>query len=213
MTYTAKQIRRALVDAALSEWRRPVDAYADADRITEYFRGIGWDWAIDEHCPDGVYDEEIRRTTDAPLDYCGIGLAWVGVHRLPYFVEPGQCVSVRMCEGVASTVMPSTLRKDKRGDLEFWDEIPQDPPEPVDVDDLRRGDIITVETSRGLDYGDHFALVYEPADTVVTIEWNASGELGDGERGRGVVMRTREYDEIRRVIRLDDEHFETGGHQ
>lgn len=208
--HTGQQLREAILDAMLAEWERPVVVGEDDDRITRYFREIGWGWAIDEHCPGDTYDESIRQSTDAPLDWCGLGIAWVGVHRLGHHLEEGQCVPVRLHREVANTVLPSTYRKDKRGPMEFWDDIEPDPPDPVGVDEIRPGDIITVETSRGLPYGDHFAVVEEPCDVIVTVECNGYGQLGDGEDGRGVVRRTRDYGDVRRVYRLDERHFEYG---
>lgn len=207
MDYTENKIRRAFLAAVRAEWSRPVEVEEHDDRVTEYFRGIGWGWAIDKHCPGGTYDEQVRRTTDAPLDYCGIGPAWVLVHRLGQHLEDQQCVPVRLRRGIARHVLPSTYRANS---VDHWDRADTDPPAQIPPEDIEPGHLVTVVTSHGRGYGDHFAVARErPGDgELATIEWNATGELGDGREGRGVVRRSRLMDDVRRVYPILPRHLE-----
>ena len=207
MKYTAKNLREALLSACLTEHQLTVKSIGDERRITEYFHGIGWTWAVKENFPDGIYDDEIRRRggRSAPLNWCGMGIGFVGVHLVGNHIVGGQCIDVRLKPGIARHVLPSTMRLQ---DLRRWEQAGVRPPEKVQAP--QRGDIITVYTTgvRG-DAGDHYAVVVEvEGDTLHTVEFNATGELGDGTRGRGVVRRTRRVQDVRQICRLEDIHFE-----
>ena len=200
-------MREALLKACLAEHERTIRSVGSEDRITEYFRGIGWGWAIDEHCPGGVYDDQIRRNggRSVPLNWCGIGPGFVGTRLLGDHLIDGQCVDVRLKPGIATSVMPSTMRLE---DLRRWEQAGVAPPGAAAMP--QRCDIITVETSgvRGL-AGDHYAVVVDvDGETIHTVEFNATGELGDGTRGRGVVRRTRPVSKVRQICRLETIHFE-----
>lgn len=199
---TAEQCREALVRAALREWESVVECRAQADRIAQYFRDCGWQWHLDDHA-GGTYDEDVRRRTPH-LEYCGIFVGWCGIYAGTYG-WPGVCAPVGLRHAIAEYVLPSTYRASNRAK---WVQARTLPPEPVPPEQVQRGDIVTVETSRGLYYGDHYAIVVSrEGDVLETVEANASGTLGDGSHGRGVVRRTREIADVRRVYRLEARHF------
>lgn len=200
--HSAVELREAMLACAISEWERVVDCRKDADRITQYFRDCGWQWHLDEHS-GGVFDEDVRRKTPH-LEYCGIFLGWCGLY-LGLHMPGGQCLPVALREPIAYYVLPSTARAASHAK---WSQAGSLAPERVHPEDVRRGDIVTMHTSRGLPYGDHYAIVVErKGDMIETIEANASGTLGDGSSGRGVVRRHRELVRVRRVYRLEDRHF------
>lgn len=212
MEYTAAQLRAAWLAAVEAEWRRTVRSVGDEERITRYFRETGWGWAIDQHCPDGVYSDEVRRNLGlaGPLNWCGIGLGWVGAHRLGEYIEEGQCLPVRLRMDIAVSVMPSTSRIYW---MDWWAEIPVEPMERVDPSEIQPGDIVTVKTGPRKDRGDHYVMALdEPANGLLpTYEFNATGTLGDGSEGRGVVRRTRKMEDVAVVYRPDEQHFEEVG--
>jgi hypothetical protein len=81
--------------------------------------------------------------------------------------------------------------------------------EPIAPRSVAPGDIITVDTGAAKAYGDHYALVEDvKAGVISTWEGNASWQLGDGQQGHGVVLRTRQMSAVRRVYRLNEAHFE-----
>ena len=222
----SKEIRNAWIDAALAEHSRHVDATirSGEDIITEYFERIGWRWAI-EKAGGTRYTEALRRANPGLLDYCGIFWGTVGLRvgeHMPKIEAPknviGRFVLERMgldlepykdlqiLRGVANRVLPSTYRIEHAG---HWEETPQ--AERITVHEMDRGDLIIVATSGRNSYGDHFAGVVEvdhDRQIVKTVEANASGILGDGRHGRGVVTRERSFDSIRRIRRFDGRHFE-----
>lgn len=210
-------LRGAWIDAAIEEHARCVNAATRAgeERITEYFDAIGWRWAI-TRAGGERYSEALRRGNPGLLEYCGI--FW-GAMGLRLEVEPfgeskiadffaqkhGLDLRYYLHPRVAEYVMPSTYRIAHSG---HWGKIPR--ADRITVHELDRGDIITVVTGRNKPYGDHFAGVVEvdsEAQTVQTIEANTWGVLGDGTEGRGVVRRSRRFDEIRRIYRFDERHF------
>ena len=209
MNFSAKQLRQAWLNACLDEQRQVVRSVGDEAQITRYFRGIGWGWALDEHCPNGVYDDTIRRRLGlaGPLNWCGIGPAWVGVHRLGEFLVDGQCVDVGLHRGIARSVMPSTARIYY---AERWGTLGIQPPERVEPDEIEPGDIICVKTGARKSYGDHFAMArLDPENgRVETVEFNAAGGLGDGAQGRGVVLRDRDLEDVAVVYRFGLRCFE-----
>ena len=214
MSYTAEQFRAAWVRAALVEWTMNVPA-SNADRITQYFAGIGWQWYLDERGVRGKYSE-LRRTQTGHLNYCGVGPAWVGVHLLGHYLEDRMSVNARLKPSVARICLPGTPRM---VDPARWKAAGVEMPDRVPVDDVAANDLITVTTSGRRDEGDHFALVVKlgpselhgvgaVGDEVLTLEWNANGMLGDRTQGRGVALRTRRRAMIRRVHRLHAGCFE-----
>ena len=75
----------------------------------------------------------------------------------------------------------------------------------IDVDRMQTGDIVVVFSAAMKSYGDHITLCVEPPDEnglFETVEGNAHGELGNGERGEGVITRQRSVDEVAHVYRL-----------
>ena len=204
--YTAKELREAWVQACLSEVG--VRSVGDEERITEYFRGIGWGWAIEQHCPGGVYDDAIRRRLGrrGPLNFCGIGPAFAAHCLIGDHLEDGMCVPVRLKRGIAYYVMPSTYRIQSAG---RWAKSGAEQAPRVTLEDLRRGDIATVRTGANLSTGDHIVMVTgRSKGQIGTVEFNAHGDLGGGNTGRGVVERVRNLDDVVRVYRFDERHFE-----
>lgn len=223
----AKTIRNAWIDAALAEHSRTVDATTrkGEDIITEYFDRIGWRWAITK-AGGTRFTEALRRGNPGLLEYCGIFWAAVGMDVGRYMPEPEILKSflgrflLRMVDfepperdlqihpRVAEYVLPSTYRIEHKN---HWGDVPE--ADRVTVQEMERGDLIIVATSGRKAYGDHFAGVVSvdhAAQTVETVEANARGVLGDGSEGRGVVRRTRKFDEIRRIRRFDERHFLVG---
>lgn len=206
--------RDAWIGAAIQEHARGVNAATPAGeaRITEYFDAIGWRWAITKAGGDR-YTEDLRRGNPGLLEYCGIfwgamGLriqSVVGDSKIAEYYAQLYGLRYYLNPQIAEYVLPSTYRIGHSG---HWGKIP--PAERVTVHEMDRGDIITVVTGRNKPYGDHFAGVVEVdsmAQTVQTIEANTWGLLGDGTEGRGVVRRSRRFDEIRRIYRFDGRHF------
>ena len=206
MTYTGEQLRRALLFVALDEHETTVRSQGEEDRITEYFHRCGWQWALNETA-GGRYSEEARRRRPDLLNWCGLFPAWCGLH-VGLYLEPGQCVPVRLRHGVAQRVLPSTYRAQSP---DKWADAGIAPPAQVPHDEIAPGDIVTVVTGSGKPYGDHFAIVVDVSRDgawIDTVEGNATGELGDGEVGRGVVTKVRSLADVVRVYRFDERHFE-----
>lgn len=206
MEYTSQELREAWVNACLSEVG--TRSVGDEDRITEYFRGINWGWAIDRHCPDGVYDDEVRKKIgrSGPLNWCGIGPAYCGVHLVGQFLEDGQCVPVRLLPDIANYVLPSTYRNQSK---EIHRSHGLDKATAITLEDIQRGDLATVKTGAGIRWGDHIVVVTgKSGANVETVEFNAYGDLGNGFNGRGVVRRIRALADVVQVRRFDERHFE-----
>jgi len=75
----------------------------------------------------------------------------------------------------------------------------------IDTELMQTGDIVVVYSAARKSYGDHITLCVEPldgSDTFETVEGNAHGQLGDGTRGEGVIIRRRSLDEVAHVYRL-----------
>lgn len=227
----AKTIRNAWIDAALAEHARTVDATTrkGEDIITDYFDRIGWRWAIAKAGGDR-FTEGRRRSNSGLLEYCGIFWAAVGMDVGRHMPEPEILNSflgwflvsigrvnlppyknLQIHPGVANYVLPSTYRIEHSGHWKDAGDVPE--ADRVTVQEMERGDLIIVATSGRKSYGDHFAGVVSvdrDRQTVETVEANAGGVLGDGSEGRGVVRRTRKFDEIRRIRRFDERHFLMG---
>lgn len=200
------RLRRALLSAALAEWRRGVECRRDPERIARYFSACGWQWHLDQHA-GGVFDEDIRRATPH-LEYCGLFVGWCGL-QVGHHLHDGRCVPVRLKSAIAELVLPSTYRAQS---ADHWARAGVARPAPVDAGDVQPGDIITLRTrAQGAKaYGDHVAIVEHCAGRLVhTVEANAAGMLGPDKRaGRGVVRRPRLLSDVRGVLRLSSEHFE-----
>lgn len=220
----AKTIRHAWIDAALAEHDRTVDATTPEGEeiITDYFDRIGWRWAITK-AGGTRFTEALRRANPGTLEYCGIFWASVGMDLGRYMPTPkifsaplSRFLLARVgifppqtdCTihpRVAEYVLPSTYRIEHAG---HWGDVPE--ADRVTVQEMERGDLIIVATSGRKSYGDHFAGVVSVdrgSQIVETVEANARGVLGDGSEGRGVVRRSRRFDEIRRIRRFDERHF------
>lgn len=198
-------LRDAWIDAALVEHARTVDATTleGEERITGYFEAIGWRWAI-TRAGGERYTEELRRANSGLLEYCGIFWAAMGLD-VGMYVRPPLSPDLQVNPRVAEYVLPSTYRVEHSG---HWGKVPR--AERVTIHEMARGDIITVVTGQNKAYGDHFAGVVDvdlDRQIVQTVEANASGVLGSGEHGRGVVRRERKFEAIRRIYRFDERHF------
>jgi hypothetical protein len=192
-------IVEAWIAAAEEEWARGVDATTPAgEKIIEgYFDVIRWRWAIER--AGGRYTEAARRSHPATLEYCGIFWAAMGL-RVGTYVPTPLSPDLQIHPRVAEYVLPSTYRLEHSG---HWGAVPE--ADRVTIDEMRRGDIITVATSGRRDFGDHYAGVLSvdrDRRIVETLEANASGTLGDGRQGRGVIKRERSFDAIRRIRRF-----------
>lgn len=204
MNYTAQQLRRALLQVALAEHDRPVRSVGDEDRITRYFHETGWQWALNE-ASGGRYSEEARNRRGDLLNWCGLFVGWCGLH-VGNYLERTMCVPVRLRPHVAQYPLASTWRAT---DVDQWEQSDIEPPPQVPHDEIAPGDIVAVVTGERKPYGDHFAIVESVTDAgLETVEGNAFGELGDGEDGRGVVRNVRGLEDVRRVYRLEEMHFE-----
>jgi hypothetical protein len=198
----SQELREAWVQAGLAEWERSIDVTTKEGclAIEGYFRAINWAWALDR--AGGNYSEQARRAHPATLEYCGIFWAAMGM-RVGDFVPVPLSPALRIHQRVAEYVLPSTHRIEHAG---HWAEVPQ--AERLKVDEMARGDIVLVETSGRKHYGDHYAMVLEvKEDKIKTLEANASGLLGSGKQGRGVVQRERPLQSIRRIRRFGEAHF------
>lgn len=202
--FTGAELREALVRTALHVWSHGVEVGKDDATITHMFASVGWQWHLDQES-GGRFDERVRKQTPH-LEYCGIFVGYCGL-LLGHRVVEDQCLPVKLWPKIAKFVLPSTYRADTPS---YWERAEVPEPDPVSADEIQRGDVITVVTGGRKEYGDHYAIVVErEGDVLHTVEANAYGELG-GERageGRGVVRRTRQLKDVRRVYRLDDRHF------
>lgn len=200
---TAEMCREALVLRALREWESVVECRRNADRIALYFREVDWQWHLDEHS-GGTYSEDVRRGTPH-LEYCGIFVGWCGLY-LGNHLREGRCLPYRLRPAIAEYVLPSTARAASHAK---WAQARTLAPARVEPSEAQRGDVVTVVTGRGQSIGDHYAIVVgRSGEELETVEANASGTLGDGAQGRGVVRRTRALADVRRVYRLEGRHFE-----
>lgn len=190
-------IERAVAGASSPETRRW------AARIESYIRASGATWGriLDKRSGPPHY-----RTSDA---WCGFfaGFGFARAHTVegapPFRLDPR----------INEYVMPSTLRINSRPHwlrAGYINALRGDVIEPADI---KRGDIVTIETNRltPRDYGDHFvvALSAPTADGFFdTIEGNASGVKPSGPDSRqGVVKNRRALSRVRRVYRLQPAHF------
>lgn len=209
MDLSSTDLRNAFLRAIHEEWKSVVDVNTEEGekRVTEYFQWIGWQWNLDANF-DGAFSEEIRKNTGEG-NYCGIGPAAVGVRLLQLHVKDGMCYPVALDPGLANFVLPSTRRI---ADREKWRQagvemVGQFPPE-----DLRPGDLAMVRTRRQNPYifGDHIVVVRDHIHEgkLPTYEFNATGELGNGVQGRGLVRRTRPLSTVRNTLRLERRCFQ-----
>lgn len=217
MTYEISKLLNAWRLAALDEWACVVrDTPDDFDRISGYFRSIGWGF----HIAAGYRNTE-------KYAWCGVFAGAMGL-RIGDHLEPDKCVPVALDYDVARVVMPSTFRLQSRAK---WEQASGKMPvklgnsglAPLAIEDLRPGMVCTIAArdygDRRNDYGGHVVIVdnVRPAEGLVdTVEGNAHGELGDGAWGEGVVRRrgehARPFDNFRRAYLLDPAtHFETLG--
>ena len=156
------------------------------------------DW-LDPGAPDD-YAREIGWRTGHGDDWCGIWLGAVGIR-------------AGLDKQIALRVMPSTYRLNTNRPSEpGWSQVRKSPPEPVRPADVRAGDIVTLETSRGLAYGDHIEIVYAVlGDKIYTYGANTrAGITSDLEKPvrRSVCRCVRDIKSVRRVYRLGNRHRE-----
>ena len=81
----------------------------------------------------------------------------------------------------------------------------------IEADQMLPGDIVVVYAGKRSVQGDHITICSEAPDCdgkFKTIEGNAHGTAGDGERAEGVVKNTRSLDQVAHVYRLLSEDFD-----
>lgn len=202
--------REAWIRAAEDQWQKGLQLPGStAERqIGEFFREIGWQWALDKFgLDDGLYSEEARKKSPAGLNWCGIFIAAMGTRINEYMVNLIDINAILDVQ-VASKCLPSTFRMQ---DKATWKKTKLEPFRALSVDQVQRGDIITLKTLQNpKPYGDHIAIVQDVdrfKSTIRTIEGNATGYFPGGNFGRGVVQRDRAMSAVARVYRADKEHF------
>lgn len=203
-TYTTRQIHLAIRQAAEELWKAYIEDFDDSLEILRMFHAIGWNWIH-------AYKNSEK------FAWCGV-FAGVCCLNARYFLEEGLCANTTVDFDIARVVMPSTVRLDS---LRKWQQATAHGPirflpEDVGPDALIPGAIVTIAARNYGDYrdtiGGHIVIVdsYEGGDTFTTIEGNAHGTFPDeGLKGEGVVKRTRNTSDIRRVYHLRPEHLET----
>lgn len=155
-----------------------------------------WEMIIKE--PDGRIDDYIRSRD-------GIGWSWEKPYtRNRQFAWCGAFAafcwsSVRF--NIRQKIFPSCYRLYSK-----WVNTARH----IEADQMQPGDIVVVYTSKRSVQGDHITLCLEaPVDgQFKTIEGNAFGTSGDGERAEGVVKNTRSIDQVAHVYRLLSEDFD-----
>lgn len=196
MTYTAKECRHAIVDAALDAWASDVRDFDDGqeptpERIEAFVRRIGWKWILGD---DGAYQEHEAK-------WCGIYIGACAM-QIGEYLAPDRCVDATLKPSIADHVMPSC---DRLASDDQWAKAGVQPAQSVRPDALVRGDIATVGSGRN---GSHIVLIRDRSgESYRTVEGNATGRLPGGSWGEGVVQQTRTVAEIVRAYRLTDEHF------
>jgi hypothetical protein len=193
-----EQLRRAMVEVAHAEWRKPVRSIGNEDIITGYWDICGWGgWLRSQKgCANGYV-----RVQGSGVDWCGIYIAACALR-----VGEVMDTKARLRPGLARYVLPSTQRMT---DKARWQSAGLPLLEPIALRSVAPGDIVTVDTGKGKPFGDHFVLVEDVLPGFLcTLEGNARGQLGDGQQGHGVVFRTRQMSAVKRVYRLNEAHFE-----
>lgn len=158
--------------------------WLDPQEIIEYKRAIGW------------------RLNNPKDDWCGIWVGAIGVQ-------------VGLAADIAKYVMPSTYRLSAHeyNDPLGWGNIDYEPPEPVEIADVQRGDIVTMTTTRGYEYGDHIEIVYDVLhDKVYTYGGNTRGGLTsvlEKPPQPAVCRCVRSIHKLKKVFRLNsNQHME-----
>lgn len=166
-----------IVEAALAEWRRTVcePPIGNADDIRAYLRACGFSRA-DQYAADG----------DA--EWCGAFAAFCCV------AAGARPDVVRVKSSPESGDFASTYR--------LVSLCRADPRRRIDrAEDLRPGDVAVVGRAGRRPWGEHVTIVEGRAGgrEFATVEGNATGRLGDGSTGEGVVRRVRMVLPIDRV--------------
>lgn len=205
MAYDISQIRSALVAAAHHQWSQGVVDFQEGEQPTPhliqcYFEETEWSWFLDKHS-DGTYTEKWR--AHSFQEWCGLFIAYCGL-QVGRYLQNDQCAGVQLDKQIVKKVMPSTERL--ASPTRWYSDCP--PFAHPGKMKLHKGDVITVGDGR---HGSHICLVRENRQAgkqlVKTYEGNAYGELGTGERGEGVIRRTRKFDEIKQMCRFTRDHF------
>ncbi len=202
---TPDQIHEAWLQSTLEEWEMGVGANTDegARRITTYFDVIGWRWALRQAGTD-YYSESARGRHPGLLNYCGIGLAFTS-DRLGQYLDPVHHVGI--AEGVQYYCLPGVPRMH---DPSRWEAAGLARLKPRPVEEVQRGDILTITTTGRREIGDHFCQAEEvdhELGVIHTVEFNAMGDL-PSRRGRGVVKRERKFEAVRGVWRFGRGYLE-----
>lgn len=157
---------------------RSPDADVSRLNITAFaLQGLGWaNW-------------ECRRTKKRTKAYCGdLCMSWCGAFVAYCYLAGGLCLTARAA--CASTYKLSEWAKKNRA-------------RRIGPEEMRAGDIVTVQGPAGLKYGDHIVLVREVLldGRYRTIEGNAKGMWPDGTRVQGVVTNVRRFEDVVAVYR------------
>lgn len=201
MSYSMQDIRQAMVHAGLDYRNQVIRDYQPGQQATPGkiekmvdLAGAGWDLG-----KDGEYNDERE------LEWCGYFVA-ACARRVGDFLHSDRCVDVHLRRQLGAQGMGSTYRLQA---FEHWS--PYATPKEISVQEVRRGDIVVVETSGAQpQFGDHITLARgrKTEGHIPTIEGNAQGVLlGDGEYGEGVGTTSRARTEIHTCYRLLPEHF------
>ena len=163
--------------------------------------------ALEDLWASGVYEERddhldlLRKNGWAwaigkAEDYCGHTVAVAGRDLL----RPDICYRT----------LPSNERLAGKGPKGSAFDVKPEHPFPAHI---RRGDIVTVNSTKNRPYGTHIVLAMGPPDDLgqfPTIEGNSNGRRPDGSMGRGVVKKHRRASQVARVYRLGPVHYQEG---
>lgn len=142
------------------------------------------------------------------------GIGWIPDNRQSCGTYVARCYApAGLRADVRKYGLPSTYRLDRFGrGLKIsgkWSPPVTAISRIVQPADIQRGDIVCIRTNRRLPVGDHVTLCAGfDGKLVSTFEYNASGLLGNGQTGRGVVTNKRPIAVVVKVYRLQPEDFD-----
>lgn len=196
-------LRKAWVVSGLWEWTRVIRDRdrghdADAEEIAAYFRMCGWQWFLDAY-GDGMYVETYEVDGEVRfMEWCGVfhGATGSTIGAVFDVLGHGELSTASLKSGVRKYVMPGTPRL---ASSRKWSEAGTEPFLDLSRDEADVGDIVVVGRRS---YGSHITQVVDTGRTwLLTLEGNATGVLGDGSVGEGVIVRYRDRAEVKRAYR------------